>query len=81
MVLISLNMLPSFWDEITFLFDKIHHGYEEILNNLFFIKIELEAGEIPVFTPDPPLNFISTNSSLFYFINFLIQINQLSVQV
>ena len=60
----DLNTLSSFQLEIALLLDRIIFGYREIIDNLFFMKLELEAGEIPVLTPS--FDYISTNSSLIF---------------
>ena len=48
--------------ELHFQFASIFRQLDDILNNLFFMKLELEAGEIPVFPPEPifdPMNSIN----------------------
>ena len=64
MVSTSVNTLSSLQYEVTLLFEKIIYGYKEILDDLFFMRLELEAGEIPVLTPS--FEYISTNSSIVF---------------
>jgi hypothetical protein len=55
-----MSSLTAQQRELHFLFSFILRGYEDICDNLFFMRLELEAGEIPVFPPEPVFNPMQT---------------------
>jgi hypothetical protein len=46
--------------EIQLGLDALRCQVEDILDNLFFMRVELEAGQIPVFPPEPAFDPMST---------------------
>jgi hypothetical protein len=53
--------MPSHYQiELASRFDLLLHHITDILDNLFFMRLELEADEIPVFMPEPIFNSMET---------------------
>ena len=56
-----LISMPSHYQiELASCFDLLLHHITDILDNLFFMRLELEADKIPIFMPEPIFNSMET---------------------